>query len=72
MTKVFVKFDDEKIPIDFSSITASGNDYVDQYRDLEISYKQWVRDEFLSLFITYIHMIFFLLRVFFRDFELIM
>ena len=56
MRKYHVDYDSVRCPRDGVSIDYASNDYLDQYRRLKIFYKEYVREELLSIFISYTDM----------------
>ena len=51
--KYFVEIDSQRYPRDGVIINYSENDYIDQYRDLKLFYKEYVGEELLNPFISY-------------------
>ena len=51
--KYFVEIDGQRYPRDSVLINYPENDYIDQYRDLKLFYKEYVGEELLNPFISY-------------------
>ena len=51
--KYFCKVDGYRYPKDAVLTIFSENDYLDQYRDLKLFYKEYVGEELLNPFISY-------------------
>ena len=51
--KYFIEIDGQRYPRDSVLTKYAENDYIDQYRDLKIFYKEYVGEELLSPFISY-------------------
>ena len=51
--KYFVEIDSQRYPRDGVIINYPENDYIDQYRDLKLFYKEYVGEELLNPFVSY-------------------
>ena len=56
MTKYFVEIDGYRYPKESVITNFSENDYLDQYRDLKNFYQEYVGEELMNPFISYIDM----------------
>ena len=51
--KYFIEIDGQRYPRDSALTDYTLNDYVDQYRDLKLFYKEYIGEELLSPFVSY-------------------
>ena len=54
--KYFIEIDGQRYPRDSVLTNYGENDYIDQYRDLKLFYKKYVREELLTPFVSYTDM----------------
>ena len=54
--KYFIEIDGKRYPRDSVLTNYAENDYIDQYRDLKLFYKEYVGEELLSPFVSYTDM----------------
>ena len=54
--KYFIEIDGQRYPRDSVLINYPENDYIDQYRDLKLFYKEYIGEELLTPFISYTDM----------------
>ena len=51
--KYFIEIDGQRYPRDSVLTNYAGNDFIDQYRDLKLFYKEYVGEELLNPFVSY-------------------
>ena len=53
LQKYYVEIDGQRYPRDSSLMNFEENDYIDQYKDFKVFFKEYVGEELLSTFIAY-------------------
>ena len=53
LRKYYIEIDGQRYPRDSSLMTYKQNDYIEQYKDLKLYFREFIGEQLLSPFITY-------------------